>query len=206
VKCGVRVALGVAGGYLLGRTKKMKLALMLGSTVAGRRAGGPGGLVGQAAKLLGESPEMALLSEELRGRLVEAGKGAVLAVAARQVESLADRLSQRLGPVADTAEASRSTLQETVRSDRYDSDEAAPQHAGSGSARSTGGEDEEEPAQPPRRRRPAGASKARDAAGAATTTWKQTSAATGGAPRAAAKATARRMGGRPARRGSGSDD
>jgi hypothetical protein len=32
----LRVALGVAGGYLLGRTKKMKLALMLGGMIASR--------------------------------------------------------------------------------------------------------------------------------------------------------------------------
>ena len=40
VKCGVRVALGVAGGYFLGRTKKMKLARMLGGMAAGGRRGG----------------------------------------------------------------------------------------------------------------------------------------------------------------------
>ena len=36
MKCGARVALGVAGGYFLGRTKKMKLALMLAGMAAGR--------------------------------------------------------------------------------------------------------------------------------------------------------------------------
>ena len=39
MKCGARVAIGVAGGYFLGRTKKMKLALMLAGMAAGRRAG-----------------------------------------------------------------------------------------------------------------------------------------------------------------------
>jgi hypothetical protein len=213
VKCGVRVALGVAGGYLLGRTKKMKLALMLGSMVAGRRAGGPGALVGQASKLLGESPEMARLSDELRGRLVEAAKGAALAVAARQVESLADRLTERLSPVTDAAEVPRSTLQETVQSDEdrqhepaARSDEYDAEPDGSGSARSTGGEEEEEQAPPPRRSR-AGTTTARAPARAATATLKRTSATTGSAGRAAAKATAGRKGGRTARsRGSGSDD
>src|ERR687894_1401789 len=69
VKCGVRVALGVVGGYFLGRTKKMKLAMMLGSMAAGRRAGGPGQLLAQGAKLLGQSPELGRLNEEIRGRL-----------------------------------------------------------------------------------------------------------------------------------------
>lgn len=217
MKCGARVALGVAGGYLLGRTKKMKLALMLGSMVAGRRAGGPGALVGQASKLLGESPEIERLSDELRGRLVEAAKGAVLAVAARQVESLADRLTERLSPVTDAAEAPRSTLQKTVQPDRRDSEEPAPQPderaAGSdeyeaepGAAASAGSEEEEEQAPPPRRPR-GGTTTARAPAGAATATLKRTSATTGSAGRAAAKATPRRKGGRTARsRGSGSDD
>ncbi len=65
MKCGARVALGVAGGYLLGRTKKMKLALMLGGMAAGRRAGGPGELLGQGTKLLAASPELSRLVSEV---------------------------------------------------------------------------------------------------------------------------------------------
>ncbi len=96
MKCGARVALGVAGGYFLGRTKKMKLALMLAGWAAGRQAGGPGALLGQAKNLLGASPELTHLSDDLRGRLLDAGKGAALAVATRQVEMLTDRVAGRL--------------------------------------------------------------------------------------------------------------
>jgi hypothetical protein len=78
VKCGVRVALGVAGGYLLGRTKKMKLAMMLGGIAAG---GGPGQLLAQGAKLLGQSPELGQFNDEIRGRLLDAAKAAAVAVA-----------------------------------------------------------------------------------------------------------------------------
>lgn len=95
MKCAARVALGIAGGYFLGRTKKLKLALMLGGMAAGRR-GGAGELLSQGSKLLKNSPELAKLTDELRGRLIEAGKGAAVAVAARQVESLADRVSSRV--------------------------------------------------------------------------------------------------------------
>ena len=87
MKCGARVALGVAGGYFLGRTKKMKLALALAGMAAGRRAGGPGQLLAQGTKLLGQSPEVARLTDELRGRLLDAGKGAAVAIATRQVET-----------------------------------------------------------------------------------------------------------------------
>ena len=105
MKCAARVALGVAGGYFLGRTKKMKLALMLAGTAAGRQAGGPaallgqggsGALLGQGKNLLDASPELSRLADEVTGRLLEAGKGAALAVAARQVESLTDRVAGRV--------------------------------------------------------------------------------------------------------------
>ncbi|MBV9594664.1 MAG: hypothetical protein JO147_12825 [Actinobacteria bacterium] len=97
------MALGIAGGYLLGRTKKMKLALMVGGLAAGRVAGGPGQLVAQATKLLGQSPEFSRLTEEVRGRLLEAGKAAAVTVATRQVEALTERLVGRVGSATDAA-------------------------------------------------------------------------------------------------------
>src|SRR5215207_2537346 len=104
MKCGARVALGVAGGYFLGRTKKTKLVLMLGSVAAGRRAGGPGELLGQATKLLSASPELTRLTDEVRGRLLDAGKGAALAVAARQVEALTDRVGKRVESIGEVGQ------------------------------------------------------------------------------------------------------
>ena len=101
MKCGVRVALGVAGGYFLGRTKKMKLAMMLGGMAAGRQAGGPGQLLGQGMKLLGQSPELSRLTDELGGRLLDAGKGAAVAIATRQVENLTERVVGRVGALTD---------------------------------------------------------------------------------------------------------
>jgi hypothetical protein len=122
VKCGVRVALGVAGGYLLGRTKKVKLAMMLGSVAAGQRAGGPGQLLAQGAKLLGQSPELGRLNEEIRGRLLDAAKVAAVTVATRQVEALTERVVSRVGTavgktvsgVGDTAGKTASGVGETV--------------------------------------------------------------------------------------------
>ena len=101
MKCGARVALGVAGGYFLGRTKKMKLALMLGGMAAGRRAGGPGELLAQGQRLLNSSPELSALSDQVRGRLLDAGKGAVMAVAAKQVSSLTEKVGRRVESLGD---------------------------------------------------------------------------------------------------------
>lgn len=93
MKRGPQMALAVAGGYVLGRSKKMKLALMLGGLAAGRRIGGsPADLVAEGSKLLGSSPELGRLADQLRKGLVEAGKSAATAAAARQVDALSDRL------------------------------------------------------------------------------------------------------------------
>src|ERR1700754_160103 len=93
--------MGVAGGYFLGRTKKMKLALMLGGWTAGRQLGGPGQILGQATKVLGDSPELTALTDQVRGRLLEAGKDAAMAGATRRVEGLTDRVGRRGGDLAE---------------------------------------------------------------------------------------------------------
>ena len=116
MKCGARVALGVAGGYFLGRTKKMKLALMLGGMAAGRRAGGPGELLAQGSKLLNSSPELAALTDQVRGRLLEAGKGAAMAVAARQVANLTDKVGKRVESLGDVGSGARSAGEDAVSS------------------------------------------------------------------------------------------
>ena len=114
MKCGARVALGVAGGYLLGRTKKMKLALMFAGMAAGRQAGGPGELLKGGAKLLSGRPELARLTDEVRGRLLEAGKAAAVAVATRQVENLADRVGKRVEALGDVGSGGRRRAEELI--------------------------------------------------------------------------------------------
>ena len=114
MKCGVRVALGVAGGYFLGRTKKMKLAMMLGSMAAGRAAGGPGQLLRQGAKLVGQSPELGRLSDEIRGRLLDTAKVAAVAVATRQVEALTERVVSLAGTTVGDAGKTVSGAGDTV--------------------------------------------------------------------------------------------
>jgi len=123
MKCAARVALGVAGGYFLGRTKKMKLALMLAGTAAGREAGGPAALLGQGKKIVDGSPELSRLVDEVRGRLLTAGKGAALSVAARQVESLTDRVAGRVeSSLSNLAERGRpSTI--SPQADQHVADE-----------------------------------------------------------------------------------
>lgn len=93
---GGRVVLAVAGGYVLGRTKKMKLAIMLAGMASGNKiARDPTQLLAQSARLVQSNPQFSALSDQVRGRLVEAGKGVAVAVVSKQMESLSDRLSER---------------------------------------------------------------------------------------------------------------
>ncbi len=114
MKCGLRVALGVAGGYFLGRTKKMKLAMMLAGIAGGRQAGGPGELLKSGTKLLAGRPELARLTDEVRGRLLEAGKAAAVAAATRQVENLTDRVGKRVEALGDIGAGGRRRAEELI--------------------------------------------------------------------------------------------
>jgi hypothetical protein len=202
MKCGVRVALGVAGGYFLGRTKKMKLALMLSGMAAGRRAGGPSGLLSQGSKLLSASPELSRLSDEVRNRLLEAGKGAALAVAARQVESLTDRVGKRVESLGTLGapggrKPGRTEEPEDYAEDYAEEYEEAEEPADEPDRTSDEGEAEEaEPEEAPRRRASAGDGRTRGrvatATKPATAAGRRAGAAAGGARRAGAAATASR--------------
>ncbi|MFJ2895045.1 hypothetical protein ACIO87_09185 [Streptomyces sp. NPDC087218] len=90
------LAAAVAGGYVLGRTKKGRLALTAASYLAGRRLGiDPRSLVTQGAKKLGEIPQVADLGDQLRGELMTAGRNAVSAAADRRLSALADSVRER---------------------------------------------------------------------------------------------------------------
>ncbi|MDK0523676.1 hypothetical protein [Streptomyces sp. ML-6] len=90
------LAAAVAGGYVLGRTRKGRLALTAASYLAGRRLGiDPRSLVTQGAKKLGEIPQVADLGGQLRGELMTAGRNAVSAAADRRLSALADSVRER---------------------------------------------------------------------------------------------------------------
>jgi hypothetical protein len=107
VKIGTQVAVGVAIGYVLGRTRKMRWAIGLASAgTIGRVAKNPGELVQQGSKLLGSSPQVKELTQDVRGRLMEAGKVAAMAAASNQINSLTDRLQERTGSLQQQARPS----------------------------------------------------------------------------------------------------
>jgi hypothetical protein len=92
-----RIVAAVVGGYLLGRTKKMKLAIMVGGALMGKKIPtDPAALLKLAGSVVDKSPELQRLDTAVRGRLMEAGKDAALSVASSRMESLTDSLVNRV--------------------------------------------------------------------------------------------------------------
>src|SRR3954468_16314871 len=88
-----KIALGVAGGYLLGRTKKLRLAVALAGMLAGKRiAAQRQDLLSQGTKLIQDNPQLKELQNQLTGRLVEVAREAALTMAATKVEALTKSL------------------------------------------------------------------------------------------------------------------
>ena len=88
-----KIGLGVASGYLLGRTKKLRLAITIGSMLAGQRiATSPQGLLKQGSQLIDQNPELQKLQQQITGRLFDAMKAAAIATATSRLESVNSRL------------------------------------------------------------------------------------------------------------------
>jgi len=99
-----RVGLGLAigAGYVLGRTKKMKLAFAVGTLVAGKRMHlSPRALADLASQQLQNNPQFKEIGDQLREDLRGVGKAASGAMVERQIDALADRLHGRTSQVRD---------------------------------------------------------------------------------------------------------
>ncbi|MFF5436034.1 DNA primase [Streptomyces achromogenes] len=99
-----RTALGLAvgAGYLLGRTKKLKMALAVGSLVAGKKLNlSPKTLADVVNQQLKNNPQFQEIGDQLRQDLRGVGKAATGAMVERQMSSLADRLHSRTDRVRD---------------------------------------------------------------------------------------------------------
>jgi hypothetical protein len=100
MKCGSQIAVAVAGGYLLGRAHKTRLAAFLALLAAGGR------LPIDQRELLRRTPlgePLEKLTTDLRSQLVDAGMSVAKRAASSRIDSLSDRLQQR-------AEAMRGTV------------------------------------------------------------------------------------------------
>ncbi|MFF5126903.1 DNA primase [Streptomyces syringium] len=131
-----RTALGLAvgAGYLLGRTKKAKLAFAVGTLVMGKRLNaGPGALTGLVTDRLRDNPQFKELGDQLREDLRGVGKAATGALVNRRIDALADRLHEStldvrdrisgVAPALDEEEEAEDTAPEDAVDDDEDEDE-----------------------------------------------------------------------------------
>lgn len=154
-----KIAVAIAGGYLLGRTKKVKLAIGLGMLLAGKKITlDPQ----QLARAVADSPLLSGLNAQARKELSGAAKTAATRALSTRMNGLADSLQDRTA---------------ALRGEEADEERAADEHEPA---------DEESERKPPARRRKAPQAKAPQAkaakapAGRARTAAKKTAKTAGG--------------------------
>ncbi|MFF8673624.1 DNA primase [Streptomyces sp. NPDC015242] len=99
-----RMGLGLAigAGYLLGRTKKLKMAMAVGGLVAGKKLNlSPRMVADLLQEQLKNNPQFKEIGDQLREDLRGVGKAASGAMVERQIDALADRLHGRTAQVRD---------------------------------------------------------------------------------------------------------
>ncbi|WP_053205545.1 hypothetical protein [Jiangella muralis] len=146
-----RVAAAAASGYILGRTKRLKLAIAVGSMLAGKRlATDPRGMMRQAGELVESRPELAKLSDQVRTTLFMAARGAAVGVVGQRIDRLSDSIRDRsdrlTGAVTDKVPLDRGSGDEDEersdsRSDEDQDDRDEDQDESRGSRRPRRGDD-----------------------------------------------------------------
>ncbi|NEB09887.1 DNA primase [Streptomyces coelicoflavus] len=96
------LGLAIGAGYLLGRTRKLKLAVAVGTMVAGKKMNlTPKGIAELVSGQLQNNPQFKEIGDQLRTDLRGVGKAASGAMVERQMDALADRLRGRTAEVRD---------------------------------------------------------------------------------------------------------
>ncbi|MFI0264333.1 DNA primase [Streptomyces sp. NPDC017056] len=191
------LVLAVAGGYLLGRTKKAKLAIGIGSMVLGKRLNlSPQQLLSLVNDQIAANPQLKELREQLRGDLKGVGKAATGALVTKRLDSLADSLHERTLNVRDQLDAG-----ETGRGGKEEEESSEPPES-SGSSGGSRGTAKKQSARSKAPAKPGAKSGAGDAperrkrpAKQASAAPKKTAAKSASAAKKTARASARRTGG-----------
>ncbi|MFG2589125.1 hypothetical protein OG379_14375 [Streptomyces sp. NBC_01166] len=186
-----KIGAALVGGYLLGRTKKAKLAIGFGMFLAGKKLSlDPR----QLGKLLADSPLVGGLNDQVRKELVGATKTAATKALTQRATGLADSLHKRTLELEDPSGAkARDEEDETDEESEEDDLDARD-------AQDDEDQDSEDTEKKPAPRRTAAAKKtakpaARSAGGAARRT------ASGGARKKAAPAARKAASGARGKRG-----
>lgn len=118
----VKIGAALVGGYLLGRTKKAKLALGFGMFLVGKRLDlDPR----QLGRMLADSPVLGSLNDQVRKELVDATKTAATKAVTQRAGSLADSLQQRTQSLGAAPEGDDEEPDEDAENGAAADDEAA---------------------------------------------------------------------------------
>ncbi|WP_179120164.1 hypothetical protein [Streptomyces tsukubensis] len=137
-----KIGVALVGGYLLGRTKKAKLAVGMGMFLAGKKLDFDPRQIG---KLVANNPVLSGLNDQVRSELVEATKKAATGALTKRATSFADSLHERTLDLNDP-----SGRQSRKGKDDEDGDEARDDERDTRSEASGEDESDEKPA--PRRK------------------------------------------------------
>jgi hypothetical protein len=110
MKCGSQIAVAVVGGYVLGRSHKTRMAILLALIAAGG-----GKLPIGPEDLLKKTPlggPLDKLTGDLRGQLVDAGMNVAKKAASSRIDSLSDRLQERAETLRGTGTKGREAPEE----------------------------------------------------------------------------------------------
>ncbi|MFE7922568.1 DNA primase, partial [Streptomyces sp. NPDC057398] len=136
------LGLAVGAGYLLGRTKKLKMAVAVGGLVAGKKLNlSPRMVADLVQQQLKNNPQFKEIGDQLRGELQGVGKAASGALVERQLDALADRLHGRTAQMREQLSGGGSGRRDEDADDAHEDEEPEgeePEDSG-------GEEDEEEP-------------------------------------------------------------
>ncbi|MFE6621691.1 ABC transporter substrate-binding protein [Streptomyces sp. NPDC057740] len=136
-----RIGTALLGGYVLGRTKKAKLAIGLGALLAGSRI-----KPGQVGKALQDSPFLHTLTDQVRNELTDAGKAAATTVLSAKADNLADALHQRTEGLRERGETQEADDEDAEDAEDRDEDDTEPEDEDRDEDRD---EDEDEPEEEP---------------------------------------------------------
>lgn len=95
MKTGARVALGIGAGYVFGRTRKMRVAMIVAAASAtGIIATAPREVVQRALQRTLADPEVNKIATSVRGDLAGAARSAAVTAATNRIEALNQRLRE----------------------------------------------------------------------------------------------------------------
>jgi hypothetical protein len=155
MKCGSQIAVGIVGGYLLGRTHKTRLAVFMALMAAGGKIPVDAGDLLRRTPLGAAGGPLDKLTGDLRGQLVDAGKSVAMAAASSRIDSLSDKLQQRADRIRVPGVKQDERPAPDEYADEYEEDEYAEEYEPEEPApRETARRSAPLPRQEPRRRTP----------------------------------------------------